>query len=607
MPGIAGIISKANSPSFERDLDSMVGGMMHESFYSSGSYVNKPVGLYVGWAGRKGSFSDCMPVWNERKDSCLIFSGEDFPDRDIIDRLKTNGHEFDPSNASYLIHRYEEEGDKFFGKLRGQFHGVLLDVSAGRIILFNDRYGMQRIYFHEGRDAFFFASEAKSLLKVKPELRVPDYKGFGELVGCGCVLENRTLFQNMFLLPCASKWTFPDGCTAKKDHYFQSSDWENRPTLGREEYYEKLKGLFGRILPRYFRSREPVGMSLTGGVDTRMIMAYADPEPGRLPCYTFGGMYRDSADVRIARSVAQVCHQPYQVIRVGKGFLSEFPTLAEKTVYITDGCLDASGSSELYANRLARDIAPVRMTGNYGSEVLRSNVAFRPNPPCEGLFHPEFHDQIRNAGRTYGEIRRGHPLSFIVNRQAPWHHYGRLALEQSQLTVRSPFLDNDLVGLAYQAPQDAMNGGGISHRLIKAGNPKLSRIATDRGDGGAAGALRSAGTRMLQEFTFKAEYAYDYGMPQWMARLDHAFNSFHFERLFLGRHKFYHFRTWYKNDLSGYVREILLDKRALDRPYLNKDFLPKMLDGHRNGTANFTVEINKMVTVELIHRLFLDR
>ena len=233
----------------------------------------------------------------------------------------------------------------------------------------------------------------------------------------------------------------------------QSSDWENRPTLSREEYYEKLQGLFGRILPRYFRSREPVGMSLTGGVDTRMIMAYADPEPGRLPCYTFGGMYRDSADVRIARSVAQVCHQPYQVIRVGKEFLSDFPTLAEKTVYITDGCLDASGSSELYANRLARDIAPVRMTGNYGSEVLRSNVAFRPNPPREGLFHPEFHDQIRNAGRTYGEIRRGHPLSFIVNRQAPWHHYGRLALEQSQLTVRSPFLDNDLVGLAYQAPQ----------------------------------------------------------------------------------------------------------------------------------------------------------
>ena len=80
---------------------------------------------------------------------------------------------------------------------------------------------------------------------------------------------------------------------------------------------------------------------------------------------------------------------------------------------------------------------------------------------------------------------------------------------------------------------------------------------------------------MLQEFTFKAEYAYDYGMPQWMARLDHAFDSFHFERLFLGRHKFYHFRTWYKNDLSGYVREILLDKRAVDRPYLNKDFLPR--------------------------------
>jgi len=54
---------------------------------------------------------------------------------------------------------------------------------------------------------------------------------------------------------------------------------------------------------------------------------------------------------------------------------------------------------------------------------------------------------------------------------------------------------------------------------------------------------------------FKAEYAYDYGMPQWMARIDHLFSWFHLERLFLRRHKFNHFRVWYRDSLSDYVRE----------------------------------------------------
>ena len=75
------------------------------------------------------------------------------------------------------------------------------------------------------------------------------------------------------------------------------------------------------------------------------------------------------------------------------------------------------------------------------------------------------------------------------------------------------------------------------------------------------------------EFTFKAEYAYDYGMPQWLSRIDHFLSPLRLERLFLGRHKLLHFRVWYRDALADYVREILLDRRTLSRPY----FEPKAL------------------------------
>ena len=112
-------------------------------------------------------------------------------------------------------------------------------------------------------------------------------------------------------------------------------------------------------------------MSLTAGLDTRMIMAWLKLAPGTLPCYTFGGMFRECRDVTLARQVAQSCGQSHQVIKVGKEFLSRFPHYAERAVYLTDGCVDVGRAFDLYLNERVRKIAPVRMTGNYGGEVLR--------------------------------------------------------------------------------------------------------------------------------------------------------------------------------------------------------------------------------------------
>ena len=63
--------------------------------------------------------------------------------------------------------------------------------------LFNDRYGMHRIYYHQAQDAFYFAAEAKAILAVRPELRSVDPDGLGEFVSCGCTLKNRTVFKDI--------------------------------------------------------------------------------------------------------------------------------------------------------------------------------------------------------------------------------------------------------------------------------------------------------------------------------------------------------------------------------------------------------------------------
>jgi asparagine synthase (glutamine-hydrolysing) len=124
--------------------------------------------------------------------------------------------------------------------------------------------------------------------------------------------------------------------------------------------------------------------------------------------------------------------------------------------------------------------------------------------------------------------------------------------------------------------------------------------------GGNGNPLSRNVSRQFLEFTFRSEYAFDYGMPQWLAQIDYFLSPLRLERVFLGRHKFAHYRVWYRDALSRYVREMLLDPKTLSRPYLEKSRVETVVNGHIKGDRNHTSEIHNLLTIELVHRLFLD-
>lgn len=601
MPGIVGLITKLPQPAAEDQLSRMVQALRHESFYVSGTWVDSKHGIYAGWVARSGSFDDTMPLQNELGDRTLIFSGEEFPEAGTSEALRARGHELGGSFASYLVHRYEEEPD-FPKGLNGRFHGLAVHSSLGRAVLFNDRFGLQRLYYYEASDGFYFAAEAKAILAVRPELRSADARGLAEFVVCGCVLENRTIFRGIHVLPPGSAWIFEACALQRKVSYFEPKEWENQDRLEPEQYYTALRNAFVGNLERYFLANQRLGVSLTGGLDTRIIMAWRKSPPGSLPCYTFGSMYRDNQDVILARRVAQVCGQPHQVITTGQDFLAQFAHYAERSIYLTDACVDLSRSPDLYVNEIAREIAPVRIVGTYGSEMLLQSIMFKATPPAPGLFHADLSPLIRQASDIYYESQKVHPVTFVAFRQSPWHHFGVLGLEQTQLAIRSPYLDNDVVKAVYQAPDSVEVNEAGRLRLLREGSPELAALRTDRGIGGNGNVLLHG----YLEFLFKAEYAYDYGMPQWVAWTDHIFARLRLERLWLGRHKVFHFRVWYRDQLAPYVREVLLDSRSLARPYIVPEQVRRIVAAHTRGDRNYTTELHRLLTLELAHRLFLD-
>jgi asparagine synthase (glutamine-hydrolysing) len=603
MPGIVGIITRKPRALIEPELLRMVDAIRHESFYVTGTWINESLGVYVGWTRLGTGPVEETPLRNERGDVCLIFSGEEYSDPNIGRRQETDARSSSSTRYGYLTRMYDG-GSSFIEKLNGMFHGLIVDQARGVAMLFNDRYGMHRVCYRQSSDAFYFAAEAKAILAVHPELRTPNLQSLGEFVACSCILEDRTIFKDIHVLPAASAWSFRNAALDCRRTYFAPKEWEQQTRLGSETYYEELRSCIVASLPRYFSGEQRIGIAMTGGLDTRVILACHPTAPGSIPSYTFGGTYRESQDVRIGRKIAAICQQPHEVIEVGSEFLSRFPRYAERSSYVTEGGVDIYRAADLYVSEKVREIAPVKIVGTYGSEIVRHAVMFKPMDPPAGLFHPEFLSWVHQARETYDKLRREHPVTFAAFRQSPWYHQGILALEQSQLTVRAPFMDNEFVRTAFRAPAGAASNGDVRLRLIKEGNSMLGRIPSDRGVGGNR--LSSVLARGVQEFTFKAEYAYDYGMPPWASHIDHFFAPLHLERLFLGRHKLLHFRVWYRDQLSGFVRQLLLDPRTLSRPYLNQKNVEGIVAGHLTQGKNYTSAIHKLLTLEFLQRLFFD-
>lgn len=601
MAGIAGLIANAPDASVGAIGSRMVGTLNQVETSQTGHISVDQLNAWIGWSVNIGSFSDCLPIWNEKKNICLVFTGEHFDGR--VDRSTENAH--------WLVDLYEHASDEFFRTLNGFFSGVVVDhrVFPPKLTLFNDRFGLGRIYYAEGESAFYFASEAKSILAVAPRLRQLDTTSLAEYIACGCALENRTLFSGIHLLPPASSWTWQQGVKPRRHRYFELSEWESQPELTPQAFYEGFKEAFSRIVPRYLAGRQPVAMSITGGVDSRMIMAALRPQPNSLPCYTFGGLYRDCADVVIGRQVAKACEQQHEVLQLSGRFFAEFPDIARRCVYLTDGAMDVSGAASLYMNASARKIAPVRLTGNYGGEILRGIVGLKCSSVDESVFAPEFLPSLREVSGRLDRLSRESAHSFVVSKQVPWFHYAMYAAEQSQVTVRTPFLDNELVALAYRAPTAFVLNKNPALRYIWDSEPRLATVPNDRGFVWTPirlDANRSRFRKLREEFLPRAEYAFDYGMPDWLAKIDRLLAPLHLERLFLGNQKFAHYRIWYRRELSAFVQDLLLDRRTLARSFLNPQRVEEVVVDHIKGTANHTRTIHKLLSCELIHRSLLE-
>ncbi len=592
MPGFAGLLTTELPEAVSRQcVAEMADSLLHESFYVGGQHDCAKLGVFAGWASFTENIEEAGLFLDRENGVTLILNGH---------AIVSHGPAFS-SGGKALLDLYRRRGEKFIQDLNGLCSGLLVDRPQRRVFLFNDRYGFQRVYFFENDRGLFFASEAKALLRVLPDARAFSERGVAQFLAYGCTRDGCTLFEGVKTLPRASCWSWAEG-KLRKAEYFSFDSLEQQDPLLPSDYTEAFRSTFKQVLPRYFPGDESVGVSLTAGLDTRMVMAARPAAPIEQPaCYTFCGPRPTILDEKIAAVVAQACGYRHYPIRLEDDFFSDYQEEVDRTVYLTDGGVGPTGAHEVYFNRRARDFSPLRLTGVFGGEVLREVSTFKPLGLQNDLLTRGVADGVSTVVREAG-AEKVHPVTFAVTKEIPFHLFGSAQACRSQVTLRTPYLDNELVDLAYRVPRELRRSSAPAVSFIRKEDPSLYRIPTDMAVLGEAKAMQKLWAKFHAKATFKLDYWANDGLPNRLVGLDSILaRSANWG--ILGRHKYLHYRRWFRQQLSDYVNSALGEARQL--PFWNDVFISRLAKQHIEGQGNYLQEINAAITLGTVNRVLL--
>lgn len=318
MCGISGIASKhLAAPDLRSTIERMARSLRHRG--PDGTFVecfgpprisngvalghNRLAIIDVSDAGRE-------PMSNEDGTVCLVFNGEIYNFKDIRPRLEAAGHRFhSQTDAEVILHLYEEDGPSSVAQLNGIFAFAILDLRRNSLLLARDHIGVKPLFYSASREHFIFGSEIKAILAsslVAPEMNrqaISDYFTFL------CVPCPETAFEGIVQLPPAHSLLLDlsDFSISTKRYWDVPSSYE----VGHSSYNQlksRIREELAESVKRQLVSDVPLGVFLSGGIDSTIVTGLAKKEKADIQTYTLtlpGEDYSFYDETKKARAVSK--------------------------------------------------------------------------------------------------------------------------------------------------------------------------------------------------------------------------------------------------------------------------------------------------------------
>jgi len=364
MCGICGIVS-TRGPVDPDQLARMSAKLLHRGPDSDGVFVDGPVGL----AARRLAIIDLetgdQPIANEDGTVHVVQNGELYNYPELRAELERAGHRFAThGDTEVLVHLYEQEGPAFARRLRGMFAVALWDSTRRRLVLARDRYGIKPLYYRADGDGLEFASELRSL--PRGEIDLDALEAF---LAFNSIPAPLTIFREARKLPPGYVLVWEDG-NLSLERYARPAPVPVAELREDDEgeLIEELRSRLRDSVRAHLLADVPVGVLLSGGVDSSALAALAAEESGE-PVRTFSigfeeRSFNELADARLVAERYGTLHREL-VLRPDAALL--LPALADA---FDEPFADSSALPTYLVSQLAAEDVKVALSGEGGDELF---------------------------------------------------------------------------------------------------------------------------------------------------------------------------------------------------------------------------------------------
>ncbi|HKP12338.1 MAG TPA: asparagine synthase (glutamine-hydrolyzing), partial [Blastocatellia bacterium] len=379
MCGICGIAIPEHSA---RRLDDSTLVRMRDALWHRGpDDAGLLIDSHVALGHRRLSIVDLkgghQPMFNEDHSLAIVFNGEVYNHSDYRADLEQKGHQYrSHCDTETILHLYEEHGRRCTDFLRGMFAFAIWDRRQRQLLLARDRLGVKPLYYTLAEDGtLHFASEIKALLAagaVKPEL---NFAALADFAANRATSGEATLFRGVRRLPPGHTLLWRDG-RLSIEPYWEVSFSKSEERLSEKDYVGRFRELFEEAVRLRLMADVPLGMFLSGGIDSSAIAAVMS-RLVREPIKTFSVAFaeREANELAYARTVARAFKTEHHEVVLSAG---EFFALLPQMVYQEDEPIAHPSSVPLYVvSRLAAEHVKVVLTGEGADELLAGYDKYR--------------------------------------------------------------------------------------------------------------------------------------------------------------------------------------------------------------------------------------
>lgn len=367
MCGICGIYSFSGVSPEKETITQINQRMFHRGPDDAGYYFHGPAGLGMRRLSILDTHNGHQPISNETGTIWVVLNGEIYNYIELRNELKNKGHVFrTETDTEVLVHLYEEEGVAGIKKLNGMFAFALYDQVKQAMWIARDRLGIKPLFFTHQPDQFIFSSDLSSIISAI-KIKNINEKAFLSYLSFGYVSGESSIYRDVNkLLPGHWLWIDNSGVTLSKYWgltQFQTWDGNLR------EAKNQLNDLLDDAMRMQLRSDVPVGISLSGGIDSSAILALSSKHHSSLTAFTIDFIGKSSSDTYFAREIAKKYAVRHVEIPIQSGDVST--TINQLIPFLDEPISDSAILSSFLVAKCAREHGvKVLLNGAGGDEIF---------------------------------------------------------------------------------------------------------------------------------------------------------------------------------------------------------------------------------------------